>query len=231
MTNKYLLAVLGIVACTSVQSAGQYPELTNNYDSVLQADLNELRSHYQYEKSDPLARYSRGEKLIYVTKETTPIRLDNINKPVHSRFVKADQYFSEELIYKTIIKKEVEVAVYVLKDRLAEIKSQNHMLCEYKAKLNSYGDDDGYYYNSLKGLKNSYLNFTSGNGYNIKSFIDEKNLQGFIKDKNGYDSGSIRVLIKGRILTLSIFDCPQVKSKEQIIKDLTEWGELLIKVN
>jgi hypothetical protein len=39
------------------------------------------------------------------------------------------------------------------------------------------------------------------------------------------------VLIKGRILTLSIFDCPQTEGKEQIIKDLTEWAELLIKAN
>ena len=231
MTNKYLLVVLTILSCTSVQSTGQYPGLTHNYDSVFQANMNELRSHYKYSKGDPFARYARGGELIYVTKEKSPIRLNNIKKPVHSRFIKADQHFSEDLIYKTTIKKETEVSIYVLKDRLAEIKSQDHMMCEYKVKLNSYNGDNDYYYNSLKSLKDPYLSFTSNNGYNIKSFIDEKILQGFIKDKKGYDSGSIRVLIKGRVLTLSVFDCPQTEGKGQIIKDLTEWGELLIKAN
>ena len=68
-------------------------------------------------------------------------------------------------------------------------------------------------------------------GYEADVFIDKYNLLGITKLKKGYDSGSIRVLIKGRILTLSIFDCPQTESKEQIIKDLTEWAELLIKAN
>ena len=68
-------------------------------------------------------------------------------------------------------------------------------------------------------------------GYEADVFIDKYNLLGITKLKKGYDSGSIRVLIKGRILTLSIFDCPQTEGKEQIIKDLTEWAELLIKAN
>jgi hypothetical protein len=68
-------------------------------------------------------------------------------------------------------------------------------------------------------------------GYEADVFIDKYNLLGITKLQKGYDSGSIRVLIKGRILTLSIFDCPQTEGKEQIIKDLTEWAELLIKAN
>jgi hypothetical protein len=68
-------------------------------------------------------------------------------------------------------------------------------------------------------------------GYEADVFVDKYNLLGITKLQKGYDSGSIRVLIKGRILTLSIFDCPQTEGKEQIIKDLTEWAELLIKAN
>ena len=70
-----------------------------------------------------------------------------------------------------------------------------------------------------------------GKGYAVNSFVDEDNLLGIIKSKNGYNSGTIRVLIKGRVIVLSLFDCYKNQGKDQIIKDLTEWGKLLIKAN
>jgi hypothetical protein len=229
MNNKLSLVTLAILACTSVQSVEQYPKLTNNYDDVVHADMNELRSHYQYTKGDPFARYANGGKLIYTPKNKTPASLDSINKPPLQGFVKATDHLDMAVINKFRHKHDADTIYYIVKDKIAAIKSKGHLDCEYKLKLDSYHGDK--YYHSLKGLKDSYLSFTSSNGYNVKPFIDEKYLQGFIKDKNGYDSGSIRVLIKGRVLTLSVFDCSQTKAKEQIVKDLTEWAELLIEAN
>ena len=119
--------------------------------------------------------------------------------------------------------------IYVLKDRIGKIKNIGSLSCEYKVKLNDYHVNR--YYHNLKGLKDPYIKFMISKGYEADVFIDKYNLLGITKLQKGYDSGSIRVLIKGRILTLSIFDCPQTEGKEQIIKDLTEWGKLLIKTN
>ena len=45
------------------------------------------------------------------------------------------------------------------------------------------------------------------------------------------NSGTIRILTKGRIVSLSEFDCPKTEGKDKIIRDLVEWFELLVKAN
>ena len=113
---------------------------------------------------------------------------------------------------------------------MEKIKFKNNLSCEYKLKLKADHDGDQYY-PSLKGLKDPYIKFMIGKGYLVNSFVDNDNLLGIIKSKNGYNSGTIRLLIKGRIIVLSLFDCYKNQGKDQIIKDLTEWAELLIKAN
>jgi len=228
--NKLILTTLTILFCAEAQSNIQYPELTHNHDSLWRANIEELRSNFKYMDGDPFARYANGENLIYKEKNKTPISLSSINKPTLDRFVKAVDYIDSSIVNYLRPKDEVNAIYYILKDRIKDIKSKSSMLCEYNLKLTSYHNSE-YYYNSIKSFGKYYLEFTSNNGYNIKQFVDQNNLQGFIKDKQGYDSGSIKVLIKGRIVHLSLFDCHKDQGKDQIIKDLTEWAELLIKAN
>jgi len=135
-----------------------------------------------------------------------------------------------DVVNKFAPKDDANTIFYILKDRLEKIKIRNSLGCEYKLKLKNDYDGDQYY-SSLKGLKNPYIKFMIGKGYAVNSFVDEDNLLGIIKSKNGYNSGTIRVLIKGRVIVLSLFDCYKNQGKDQIIKDLTEWGKLLIKAN
>ena len=222
--NKPLLTILTMLTCTCVQSSTQYPGLTNNYDSVLKANINDLR--YEFNKSDDyeIEWFKRATAV-----DKKPISLSDINKPVLTGFVKASDYLDESVISKFALKTDLDGIIYVLKDRIGKIKNIGSLSCEYKVKLNDYHVNR--YYHNLKGLKDPYIKFMISKGYEADVFIDKYNLLGITKLQKGYDSGSIRVLIKGRILTLSIFDCPQTEGKEQIIKDLTEWSELLIEAN
>ena len=222
--NKQILTVLTMLFCATAQSSTQYPGLTNNYDSVLKANINDLR--YEFNKSDDyeIEWFKRATAV-----DKNPISLSDINKPVLTGFVKASDYLDKSVISKFALKTDLDGIIYVLKDRIGKIKNKGSLTCEYKVKLNDYHGNS--YYHNLKGLKDPYIKFMISKGYEADVFIDKYNLLGITKLKKGYDGGSIRVLIKGRIVMLSVFDCQKDKGKSQIIKDLTEWGELLVEAN
>jgi len=229
MNIKHLLITLTIFICTSVQSSSRYPDLTNNYDSVWRANIDHLRKDFTLIDDDPFSMYLKDTNKLYNTSTEKAIDFVDINKPVPDGFVKASDHLDAAVINKFSPKSDLDVTIYILKNRLEKIKDKGSLLCEYKMKLaDDYGDQ--YYYN-LKGLKDPYIKFMISKGYETDAFIDNSNMLGITKLRNGYDSGSIRVLIKGRVLSLSVFDCQKDKGKAQIINDLTEWAELLIKAN
>ena len=222
--NKRILTALTMIFCANAQANTQHPGLTSNYDSVLKANIDDLR--YEINKSDDyeIEWFKRASAV-----DRESISLSDINKPVLTGFVKASDYLDDSVISKFALKTDLDGIIYVLKDRVEKIKSIGRLSCEYKVKLNDYHGNN--YYHSLKGLKDPYIEFMISKGYETEVFIDKYNLLGITKLMNGYDSGSIRVLIKGRIVVLSVFDCQKDKGKAQIINDLTEWAELLIEAN
>jgi hypothetical protein len=225
MKNKQLLTALTILACTSVQSSTQYPDLTHNYDSVWQADIDDLGiSNIGITK-----KQLRGVWPHYLSPSRALIDLGNIKTPAHTRFVNAGHYFSDQLIYGKDSKSIYGLDVYIAKDQLTRIISQNFMVCEYKINLDSYYGNK--HFDNLDKIKNDYLDYASDTGANARSFIDQEYLQGYVSDKDGYNDGLMHVLIKGRVLSLLASDCTKMVSKDQIIKDLTEWSELLIEAN
>ncbi len=227
MKNKYFLIILTVLLCAPVQAINQYPESTHN---VWRANIDDLRKDFMIIDDDLYSMYLKDTGQTYSSIGKHPINFKSIKKPILGRFVKASDYFNMDIVNKFAPKDDANTIVYILKDRLEKIKIRNSLGCEYKLKLkNDYNGDQ--YYSSLKGLKDLYIKFMIGKGYAVNSFVDKDNLLGIIKSKNGYNSGTIRVLIKGRILALSLFDCYKNQGKGQIIKDLTEWGKLLIKAN
>ena len=229
MNYKYLLTALTILISTSTQSVDQYTSLTQNFDNVLQADIDELRNAYNDKQNSFYTKHLKNIWLDYVTDDSGPVSLNSIKHPTHKRFVNASHYLSEQLIYGKNSKKEYELATYILKDQLTKILSQNNMICEYRLNLDSYYGKK--YFRNLQKIKDDYLDYASDTGFNAKSFIDQDHLQGYIENKKGRNGGLIHVLIKGRVVSLLASDCTKTVSKEQIIKDLTEWAELLINAN
>ena len=230
MKNKYFLIILIALLCAPAQATDQYPESTHNYDSVWRTNIDDLRKDFMFIDNDLYSMYLKDTGQAYSSIGKHPINFESIKKPVLGRFVKASDYFDMDVVNKFAPKDDANTIFYILKDRLEKIKIRNSLGCEYKLKLKNDYDGDQYY-SSLKGLKNPYIKFMIGKGYAVNSFVDEDNLLGIIKSKNGYNSGTIRVLIKGRVIVLSLFDCYKNQGKDQIIKDLTEWGKLLIKAN
>ena len=214
-----------MLTCTSVQSSTQYPGLTKNYDSVLEANIDDLNlSDTGITKSQ-----LKGIWPHYLVPFRMLINLDNIKLPVHNRFVDASHHFSDKLIYEEDEKAIYDIAIYIPKSQLTRILSQKHMICEYKMNLGSnYGDE---HYDNLNKIKGEYFRYASDVGFDAISFIDQEDIQGYFKDHNGFKGGLVHVLVKNKILSLTASDCTKTVSKEQIIKDLTEWGELLIKAN
>jgi len=225
MNNKILLTVLTLLAYTYVQATFQYPGLTNNYDNVLKANIDDLRTS----NTGITKKQLKGLWPHYLMPSRALIDLSNIKIPVHKRFVDASHYFSEQLIYGEDGKSTYKLDTYLVKDQLARTLSQKHMICEYKINLEShYGNK---YFKSLNEIKNDYLNYASDIGFDTRSFIDQDDMQGYFKEQNGFKGGLVHVLVKNRALSLSISDCTKMISEAQIIKDLTEWGELLIESN
>ena len=223
--NKPLLTILTMLTCTYVQSSTQYPGLTNNYDSVLKANINDLNLSGTGITKNQLSGFWSH----YLSPSRVLIDLDNIKLPIHNRFVDASNHFSDKLIYGEDEKAIYDIAVYIPKSQLTKILSQKYMICEYEANLSSnYGNE---YYDNLDKIKGDYFRYASDNGFNAISFIDQDDMQGYFKDYNGFKGGLVHVLVKNKVLSLTVSDCTKTISKEQIIKDLTEWGELLIKIN
>jgi hypothetical protein len=230
MKNNNRLIIIMTLFCISAQAIGEYPKLTYNHDSIWKANIDDLRKDFMFIDDDLHSMYLKDTGQAYSSIGKHPINFESIKKPVLGRFVKASDYFDMDVVNKFAPKADIGAIIYILKNRLEKIKLKNSLSCEYKLKLKNDYDGDQYY-PSLKGLKNPYINFMVDKGYTVNSFVDKDNLLGVIKSKNGYNSGTIRVLIKGRIVVLSLFDCYKDQGKDQIIKDLSEWAELLIKAN
>lgn len=230
MKNNNRLIIIMTLFCISAQAIGEYPKLTYNHDSIWKANIDDLRKDFMFIDDDLHSMYLKDTGQVYSSTGKDPINFESIKKPVLKRFIKASDYFDINIINKFEPKANVDAIIYILKNRLEKIKFKNNLSCEYKLKLKADHDGDQYY-SSLKGLKDPYIKFMIGKGYLVNSFVDNDNLLGIIKSKNGYNSGTIRLLIKGRIIVLSLFDCYKNQGKDQIIKDLTEWAELLIKAN
>jgi hypothetical protein len=230
MKNKYFLIILIALLYTPAQATDRYPESTHNYDSVWRANIDDLRKDFMFIDDDLYSMYLKDTGQAYSSIGKHPVNFESINKPVLGRFVKASDYFNMDIADKFTPKDDTDTIVYILKDRLEKIKIKNNLSCEYKLKLKNDYDGDQYY-SSLKGLKDPYIKFMIDKGYVVNSFFDKDNLLGIFKSRGGYNSGTIRVLIKGRVIVLSLFDCYKNQGKDQIIKDLTEWAELLIKAN
>ncbi len=223
--NKFALTVLTMLFCATAQSNTQHPGLTSNYDNVLQANIDDLNLSY----TGVTKKQLRGVWPHYLSPSRALIDLSNIKTPAHKRFDNAGHYFSDQLIYGKDSKSIYGLDVYIVKDQLTRIISQNFMVCEYKINLDSYYGNK--HFDNLDKIKNDYLDYASDTGANARSFIDQEYLQGYVSDKDGYNDGLMHVLIKGRVLSLLASDCTKMVSKDQIIKDLTEWAELLIDAN
>lgn len=217
--NKQILTAITMIFCATAQANIKSPGLTSNYDSVLQANINDLN----LSDTGITKKQLRGAWAHYLIPSKVPINLDSIKVPVHKRFVNTSHYFSDTS------RGSYELDSYVLKEQLTRLLSQKNIICEYKASLSSYYGNK--HFDNLDEIKNEYFKFATDTKSNARSFIDQDNLQGYVRDKNDYNSGLIHVLVKHKVLSLTISDCTKATSKEQIIKDLTEWGKLLIEAN
>ena len=90
-----LLAALTMLFCATAQSNTQHPGLTSNYDNVLQANIDDLN----LSDTGITKKQLRGLWPHYLSPSRTLIDLGNIKTPVHTRFVNAGHYFSDQLIY------------------------------------------------------------------------------------------------------------------------------------
>ena len=226
--NKLILTTLTTLICTSVQSTTQYPELTNNYDDVWRADINELSKDFSYIDDDLYSMYLKDTGRKY-NDPKQPINFNKINIPVLDRFTKASEHFTKDVINRFGNKPSPNRIVYVLKDRLNEIKAKQSLACEYQMKLDDrYGER---YHHDLNSTKKHYVDYMIGQGYEVDTITDTDKVLLFVKTKNTYTSGSARVLVNGRILTLHLFDCQKDQGRDQIIKDLTDWSNLIVKAN
>jgi len=235
--NKFALTVLGMLFCATAQSNTQHPGLTSNYDNVLQADISELRNSYTSKKDVFLVDWMKGIKPNFLTADKMPISFNNIKMPVFNKFIRADQHLDMELIYKSTYKIRDDEIIYILKDRADYIKSTSSLLCEYSFRV--WPDSPGnFYYESLKSSKEIIAKKISTSGFNAEPFVVQKNMLGFFTyndvddDDDDAAGGLNKVLIDGRVVSLSIATiCNNSRDKDQVIKDLTEWGGLLIKAN
>ena len=230
--NKFALTVLGMLFCATAQSNTQHPGLTSNYDNVLQADISELRNSYTSKKDVFLVDWMKGIKPNFLTADKMPISFNNIKMPVFDKFIRADKHLDMELIYKTTYKIRDDEIIYILKDRVDHIKSTSRIVCEYSFRV--WPDSPGnLYYESLKSSKENIAKKILTSGFNAKPFVVKKNMLGFFTyDADDTTGGLNKVLIDGRVVSLSITTiCSNSRDKGQVIKDLTEWGELLIEAN
>ena len=231
--NKFALTVLTMLFCTTAQSNTQHPGLTSNYDNVLQTDISELRNSYTPNKDVFHVGWKKGINPNFLTADKMPISFNNIKMPVFNKFIRADQHLDMELIYKSTYKIRDDEIIYILKDRVDHIKSTSSLLCEYSFRV--WPDSPGnFYYESLKSSKEIIAKKISTSGFNAEPFVVQKNMLGFFTYNAADDAagGLNKVLIDGRVISLSITTiCNNSRDKSQVIKDLTEWGELLIEAN
>jgi hypothetical protein len=228
MKNKQLLTALTILACTSVQSSIQYPELTHNYESVWRANINDLSKDFTYSDDDPYSMYLRDTNQLYKIISRKTNDLDELIITPPERFAKATDYLEPDVIKKTGYVKDGYMVFYILKSEADKAIKRNSLQCIYKVKIRS--DFGGETYHNLDVFETSYTKHMIKAGYDISTFVKEPKLLGVTKIKNGYTSGSMFVVINNKLITLIIHDCSK-QGKDRIIKDLAEWSELLIEAN
>ena len=116
--NKFALTILTMLFCATAQSNTQHPGLTSNYDNVLQANIDDLN----LSDTGITKKQLRGLWPHYLSPSRTLIDLGNIKTPVHTRFVNAGHYFSDQLIYGKDSKSIYELDVYVAKEYSQDCK-------------------------------------------------------------------------------------------------------------
>ena len=227
--NKLILTTLTTLICTSVQSTTQYPELTNNYDNVWRADINELSKDFTYIDDDPYSMYLKDTGRKYNTPVTKPNDLKSLIIKPPNRFVNAANYLDADVIKKTGYVQDGDYMVfYILKSEVDKAVKRNGLQCIYKTKIRS--DFGGISDHDLDSLENSYTNHMTKAGYSVSTFSKTSNQLGTLKVKNGYTSGTLFLIVNNKLITLIIHDCNK-RGDSQIVKDLYEWSELLIEAN
>jgi hypothetical protein len=227
--NKIILVTLTMLFCATAQSSTQYLELTRNYDSVWRANINDLSKDFTYIADDPYSMYLKDTNQLYKPVSKKPNDLDELIITPPARFAKATDYLDLDVIKKTGYVKDGDYMVfYILKSEADKAIKRNSLQCIYKVKIRSdFGDET---YHNLDTFETFYIKYMTRVGYDISTFVKEPKLLGVTKIKNGYTSGSMFVVINNKLITLIIHDCSK-QGKGRIIKDLTEWAELLIKAN
>ena len=228
--NKRILTALTILFCANAQANTQHPGLANNYDHVLQADISKLRNSYTPNTDVFPVDWMKGIKPNILIADKTPINFNDIKKPVHSKFVRADKYFNKELIYKSVYKIRDDEIIYILKDRVEVIRSKGSLSCEYKIQLWPDDSKDDSYYNNILPSKDFIIDKLTLTGGTVEAFIESEKLLG-LSITGDTSGGMSKVLIDGRAASYTAIDCNNSRGKNQMIKDLTEWAELLIEAN
>jgi len=172
----------------------------------------------------------KGIKSNILAADKTPINFNDIKKPVHSKFVRADKYFNKELIYKSVYKIRDNEIIYILKDRVEVIRSKGSLSCEYKIQLWPDDNKDDKYYNNILPSKGFIIEKLTLTGGTVEAFIESEKLLG-LSITGDTSGGMSKVLIDGRAASYTAIDCNNSRGKNQMIKDLTEWAELLIEAN
>jgi len=228
--NKLILTTLTMLFCAEAQSSTRHPESSANLDDAWRVNLNKLHDSYTNELSAPLVERLKDLVPSYITADRVPASFKGIKKPALNKFVRADKYFNEDLIYKSTYKIRDNEIIYILKNRVDEIRSRGSLACEYKVQLWSDDNNDNSYHDNLLPAKEFIAKKLSLTGETVETFIESKTQLGF--SIAGNESGGMsKLLINGRAVSLTVINCNNTQSKDQIIKDLTEWAELLIKAN
>ena len=227
MKKRYLLITLAILAISSLLLQSTYKQSIVDVNH----ELRNTNNTYKPLTLKMAQRFGFNTDLIH----QSPATFKDIKKPVLEGYVKATDYLSEEQIIETSDAHDPKAIVYILKSEAPKIKERGYLLCTKQITLWS-DDPENYITNFIKDDSRESIKdynertLTELEYSNIKTFIDEPNILGLTKEKNGYHSGATAIVTRGRLLQLYTFSCDK-ESQKQIIQDLKRWADLLIKVN
>jgi len=210
--NKRILTALTTLFCAEAQSSTQYPESSPSLDDTWKASLSELRSSYAYGKNNYSIEHLKDLVPSYITADRVPVSFKDIKKPALSKFVRADKYFDEELIYKSTYKIRDNEIIYILKNKVDEIRSRGSLSCEYKIQLWADDNEDDSYHSDLLSSKEFIAKKLTLTGGVVETFIETKGLLGL--SITGNESGGMnKILINGRAVSLTVIDCNSIQGK------------------
>lgn len=205
-----------------------------NHEEVRITDINELRNKDNayiapFLKAAQKFNYSANVIAQY------PDKFEDINKPILKGYVKATDYLSEEQVVETSDIHDPKAIVYIPKSDAFKIKERGYLWCTKQVILWSYNLD--HYAHTLKSSNNpeslkeyNVRELTKLGFSNINVFADQPNMLGLTKVKNGYHSGAMKIIARGRVLDLYTFSCNK-ENQKKITQDLTEWAELIVNAN